>query len=807
MKLYFDLRLGYLVSSPGQDTALEEIQLKSGDEEEVILQFGRSSDPTGSISIIEASTWTPENLAGGTVISLGVKEDGEYSDGQILAVQNSWSNDAGEFTYTAALDLNTTEINAALGRVDADAGNDLPSISCGIEVTFQTGGFGGWRSSVLPVTATLYHDILSGSEGTPTSADDPDDYLLKSDAASTANGYGASLIGIEDAGGLITATTVEGALAELAAGGGAGTVTSVAVSGSDGIEVDSGSPITTTGTIALGINASTLKSHLSLNNVENTALSTWAGSANITTLGTIVTGTVPAANVSGLGTLATQSGTFSGTSSGTNTGDQTNISGNAATVTTNANLTGHITSSGNAAVLGSFTVAQLSTALSDAAISGDNTGDQDLSGYVQTAEIDTLAELNAIITDATLIDTGDSRLSDARTPTAHASSHVNGADDIQSASASQKGLMTTAYASKLDGIEAAADVTDAANVASSVHGVSGKTTPVDADEIGLIDSAASNALKVLTWANLKATAKTYFDTLYNLYVLPVADTGTIGGVKRNTGTSLQFMTGIDSSGNLEYDTPPGSRGGFPIGAILPFGGFDPPADFLYCAGQDLSSSTYNLLAMAIGGTNGIPTAASYTVACTNTSTLITSSSAHGLSVDDVIFILHDLFSLGAPTGTNNEFVRPYAVVEVVSTTTFRLSDSIGGTALAATSTDSAKLTYDTFNAPDLRDRVVVGRGDMGGSDASVIDSESTLILASTFGEDTHTLLSSESGVPAHTHTVYGDLLGGGGVNRRTLATSTGAADQTSAANSAADASSAHNNLQPSYVLNYIICYQ
>jgi hypothetical protein len=35
----------------------------------------------------------------------------------------------------------------------------------------------------------------------------------------------------------------------------------------------------------------------------------------------------------GLGTLATQSGTFSGTSSGTNTGDQTNISGNAATAT------------------------------------------------------------------------------------------------------------------------------------------------------------------------------------------------------------------------------------------------------------------------------------------------------------------------------------------------------------------------------------------------------------------------------------------------------------------------------------------
>lgn len=39
------------------------------------------------------------------------------------------------------------------------------------------------------------------------------------------------------------------------------------------------------------LSASTTKTLLSLNNVENTALSTWAGSANITTLGTIGTGT------------------------------------------------------------------------------------------------------------------------------------------------------------------------------------------------------------------------------------------------------------------------------------------------------------------------------------------------------------------------------------------------------------------------------------------------------------------------------------------------------------------------------------
>lgn len=45
---------------------------------------------------------------------------------------------------------------------------------------------------------------------------------------------------------------------------GSGTVTSVAVTGSDGIEVDSGSPITASGTIALGINSTTLSTHLGL---------------------------------------------------------------------------------------------------------------------------------------------------------------------------------------------------------------------------------------------------------------------------------------------------------------------------------------------------------------------------------------------------------------------------------------------------------------------------------------------------------------------------------------------------------------
>ncbi len=113
-------------------------------------------------------------------------------------------------------------------------------------------------------------------------------------------------------------------------------------------------------------------------------------------------------------------------------------------------------------------------------------------------------------------------------PSAHASSHKSGgADAIKldelaaptdvttlDATTGAHGLMPKADKVKLDGIAASADVTSATNIASITHAATGKSTPVDADELGLIDSEASNVLKKLTWTNLKATLKTYYDTLY-----------------------------------------------------------------------------------------------------------------------------------------------------------------------------------------------------------------------------------------------------------------------------------------------------
>lgn len=45
-----------------------------------------------------------------------------------------------------------------------------------------------------------------------------------------------------------------------------------------------------------------------------------------------------------------------------------------------------------------------------------------------------------------------------------------------------------------------------------------KTTPVDADGFAIMDSAASNVMKFLSFTNIKAFLKTYFDTLYAKYL-------------------------------------------------------------------------------------------------------------------------------------------------------------------------------------------------------------------------------------------------------------------------------------------------
>jgi hypothetical protein len=101
---------------------------------------------------------------------------------------------------------------------------------------------------------------------------------------------------------------------------------------------------------------------------------------------------------------------------------------------------------------------------------------------------------------------------------------------------------TAAEETKLAGIEALADVTDAGNIATAINGATEKTTPVNADKWPLINSVG-NVLAWVSGTNLKAFLKTYFDTLY------VALTGdqTIAGNKTLTGNTRLGSSGAASN--------------------------------------------------------------------------------------------------------------------------------------------------------------------------------------------------------------------------------------------------------------------
>lgn len=62
---------------------------------------------------------------------------------------------------------------------------------------------------------------------------------------------------------------------------------------------------------------------------------------------------------------------------------------------------------------------------------------------------------------------------------------------------------------------------------SDLDTLTAKTTPVDTDETVIADSAASFAAVKLTWANLKATLKTYFDTLYSALATYIRADGSV----------------------------------------------------------------------------------------------------------------------------------------------------------------------------------------------------------------------------------------------------------------------------------------
>lgn len=108
----------------------------------------------------------------------------------------------------------------------------------------------------------------------------------------------------------------------------------------------------------------------------------------------------------------------------------------------------------------------------------------------------------------------------------------------------------------------------------------------------------------------------------------------------------------------------------------------------------------------------------------------------------------------------------------------------------------------TFNLPDLRGRVVAGQDDMGGSSANRltgltggVDGD---VLGGSGGAESHVLTVAE--LAAHSHTISQVSIQDTGSGTTVPLGPGGTGNNTATAGSDA----AHNNVQPTLILNYII---
>jgi hypothetical protein len=237
----------YIVLSAGQILTINQVNL--------------GTDVTGTLPVAQGGTGGTTASAARTALGLGTiatqdSDDVTITGGNISGIVDLAIADGG----TGASSVGAARTNLGLGSLAtqdtitesqiSDLGSYITASSTNT-LTNKSGNISQWTNDAGYLTAET-NDLtnVSGTLGTGN------------------GGTGLSAIGTAYQVLAVNAGATALEFQTLATGG---TVTSVAVSGSDGIEVDSGSPVTSSGTIALGINATSLSTHLGLGTISTQA--------------------------------------------------------------------------------------------------------------------------------------------------------------------------------------------------------------------------------------------------------------------------------------------------------------------------------------------------------------------------------------------------------------------------------------------------------------------------------------------------------------------------------------------------------